>query len=90
MCLSEPEQFINGLKNCNVLQLIRANSEEFRNDFEFSDCFTAKLLDDNFIPVYSPIGSSALVKEQAIMFDYNQLLEDFEQGKVRVKYLVLL
>lgn len=84
MCLSELDQFIDGLNNCNVLQLIRSNAEAFRKVFEFSDCLTAELLDEIFVPVYSPPGSSAFVKEQAIMFNFNQLLEDIEQCKVTV------
>ena len=83
--LSELEQFIDGLNNCNVLQLIRSNAEAFRMIFESSNqLLTAELVDEIFDPVYSPVGSSAFVQEQAIMFNFNQLLEDIEQGKVSV------
>ena len=85
MSLSELEQFIDGLNNCNVLQLIRSNAEAFRTIFECSNqLHTAELVDEIFDPVYSPVGSSAFVQEQAIMFNFNQLLEDIEQGKVSV------
>lgn len=84
MSLSELEQFIEGLKNCEILQLIRSNAEAFRMVFEYSNQLTADLVDEIFVPIYSPVGSSAFVKEQAIMFNFNQLLEDIEQGKVNV------
>ena len=83
--LSELEQFIHGLNNCNLLQLIRSNPEAFRMIFEYSNqLLTAEMVDEVFDPVYSPVGSSAFVEEQAIMFNFNQLLEDIEQGKVSV------
>ena len=81
MSLSELEQLIDGLNNCNVLQLIRSNAEVFRMLFESSNqLLTAEIVDE----VFDPVGSSAFVEEQAIMFNFNQLLEDIEQGKVSV------
>ena len=83
--LSELEQFIHGLNNCNLLQLIRSNPEAFRMIFDYSNqLLIAKMVDEVFDPVYSPVGSSACVEEQAIMFNLNQLLEDIEQVKVSV------
>ena len=53
--------------------------------FEYSNqLLTAEMVDEVFDPVYSPVGSSAFVEEQVIMFNFNQLLEGIEQGKVSV------
>ena len=79
----ELDQFIQGLTTCNILQLIRANSEQFRSAFQLSnDKLTASLLDEIFMPVFSPEGGNRHVREEAIFFNFNRMLENVERGKV--------
>ena len=43
---------------------------------------TAENVDSIFDPVFSPAGSNKFVIEQSIIFNFNQYLEDVENGKV--------
>ena len=80
--LSELNQFIEGLKLCNVLTLMRAFPYLFRAVFQPSHDLTAELLDDMFQPKFSPDCSNRQAVEQNIMFHFNNFLEDVEKGKV--------
>ena len=80
--LSELNQFIEGLKLCNVLTLMRVFQYLFRAVFRPSHDLTAELLDDMFQPKFSPDCSNRQAVEQNIMFHFNNFLEDVEKGKV--------
>ena len=81
--IHELDQLIQGLTTCNIFQLIRANSEQFRSAFQLSnDKLTASLLDEIFMPIFSPEGSNRHVREEAIVFNINQMLENVEREKV--------
>ena len=81
--LSELNQYIDGLKTCNILDLIKAEPESFRCLFEVHHSkLSAEDVDSIFDPVYSPAGSNKFAIEQSIIFNFNQYLEDVENGKV--------
>ena len=81
--LSELNQFIDGLKTCGILDLVRSNPEQLRAVFQYGKAtLTADLLDDIFDPSFSPEGSNKRVKEERIVFNFNQMLENVEKGKV--------
>ena len=83
VCLSEINQFVEGLKTCNLLSLIQESPEMFRSVFQVSSAkLTAEDLDNIFEPVFSPASSNRFAVEQNIIFNFNQYLEDVEQGKV--------
>ena len=81
--LHELDQFIQGLTTCGILEMIRANPELFRPIFQLSKKkLTADLLDNIFLPLFSPEGSNKRVKEESVVFNFNQMLENVEKGKV--------
>ena len=81
--LHELDQFIQGLTTCGILEMIRANPELFRPIFQLSKKkLTADLLDNIFLPLFSPGGSNKRVKEESVVFNFNQMLENVEKGKV--------
>lgn len=80
--LSELSQFIDGLKTCNILTLIREFPNLFRPVFQRSHDLTAELLDEMFQPKFSPDCSNRQAVEQNIMFHFNNFLEDVEKGKI--------
>ena len=68
--LLELNQFIDGLKTCGVLDLIRSNPEQFRVVFQYGKVtLTADLLDDIFQPLFSPEGSNKRTKEERLLFN---------------------
>ena len=79
---SELNQFIEGLKLCNVLTLMRVFQYLFRAVFRPSHDLTAELLDDMFQPKFNPDCSNRQAVEENIMFHFNNFLEDVEKGKV--------
>ena len=81
--LSELNQFVDGLKTCNILQLVREDPDMFRSLFEVSNTkLTAEDIDSIFDPQFSPVGSNKFSIEQKIIFNFNQYLEDVENGRV--------
>jgi hypothetical protein len=81
--VSELNQFIDGLKTYGILDLVRSNPEQLRAVFQYGKAtLTADLLDDIFHPSFSPEGSNKRVKEERIVFNFNQMLENVEKGKV--------
>lgn len=81
--LPELIQFIDGLKTCGILDLVRSNPEQFRAVFQYGkSILTAGLLDDIFHPLFSPEGSNKRAKEERLVFNFNQMLENVEKGKV--------
>ena len=65
------------------LDLVRSNPEQLREVFQYGNAMlTADLLDDIFQPLYSPEGSNKRVTEERIVFNFNQMLENVEKGKV--------
>ena len=80
--ISEINQFVEGLKTCKVLKLIRELPEMFRKVFQTSKELTAEEVDACFKPDYSPKGSNRYESELNIMFNFNQYLEDIERGKI--------
>ncbi len=81
--LLELNQFIDGLKTCGILDLVRSNPEQLRAVFQYGKAtLTADLLDNIFHPSFSPEGSNKRVKEERIVFNFNQMLENVEKGKV--------
>lgn len=81
--LHELNQFTEGLKTCGILDLLRSNPNVFRNVFQYGKTnLTADLLDDIFCPVFSPEGSNKRIKEECLVFNFNQMLENIEKGKV--------
>jgi hypothetical protein len=81
--LSELNQYIDGLKTCNMLDLIKEEPDSFRSLFEVNHAkLTAEDVDSIFDPMFSPAGSNKFAVEQSIMFNFNQYLEDVENGKV--------
>ena len=81
--LSELNQFTDGLKTCNILQLVLEHPDMFRSLFEVSNAkLTAEDIDSVFVPQFSPVGSNKLMIEQNIIFNFNQFLEDVQNGLV--------
>ena len=80
---AEINQFIEGLKTCGVLQLMRANPELFRKTLEKQTDLSADLVDNMFDPQFSPKDSNRFRVEQQIIFNFSQYLEDVEQGRVK-------
>ena len=81
--LSELNQFIDGLKICNILQLVREYPDMFRILFEVPNSkLTAEDIDSIFDPQFSPVGSNKFTIEQNIIFYFNQYLEDVQNGLV--------
>ena len=82
MSLSEANQF-DGLKICNILQLVREYPGIFRSLFEVRNSkLTAEDIDSIFDPQFSPVGSNKFTTEQNIVFYFNQYLEDVQNGLV--------
>lgn len=81
--LKELEQYIDGLKTCDLLTLIRKHPAAFKPVFQISDTLTAEVLDEMFLPQLSPMGSNKRVQEEALVFNFGQLLEDTEKGHVK-------
>ena len=80
---SELNLYIDGLKTCNILDLIKRAPDSFRCLFEVHHVkLTAEDVDSIFAPVFSPAGNNKFVIEQSIIFSFNQYLEDVENGKV--------
>ena len=81
--LSELNQYIEGLKTYNILDLIKGEPESFRCFFEVHHSkLTAEVVNSIFDPAFSPAASNRFVIEQSIIFNFNQYLEDVENGKV--------
>lgn len=81
--LSELNQYIDGLKTCGMLDLIKEDPDNFRCLFEVHHAkLTAEDVDSIFDPVFSPAGINKFAIEQSIIFNFNQYLEDVENGKV--------
>jgi hypothetical protein len=83
--ITETNQYIQGLKTCNMLDLIRDNPALFRKTFEQQKQLTANFVDDIFEPEYSPKQSNKYAVEQKIVFNFSQYLEDIEQGQISTK-----
>ena len=82
--IKETDQFIEGLRTCNVLEMIRGNPDLFRSILQKSDVpLTAEVIDDIFEPVFSPRGSNKYSVEEKIVFNFNQYLEDIENRLVK-------
>ena len=81
--LKELEQYIDGLKTCDLLTLIRQHPAAFKPVFQFSNTLSAEVLDEMFLPQLSPMGSNKRVLEEALVFNFSQLLEDIEKGHVK-------
>ncbi len=57
--LREVNRFVDGLKTCNILQLIREEPDMFRSLFEVSKTkLSAEDVDSIFDPKFSPPGSN--------------------------------
>jgi hypothetical protein len=81
--LSEVNQFVDGLKTCNILELVREEPDMFRSLFEVSNTkLTAEDVDSIFDPKFSLPGSNKFAIEQNIIFNFNQYLEDVENDRV--------
>ena len=66
-----------------MLDLIKEEPDSFRSLFEVNHAkLTAEDVDSIFDPMFSPAGSNKFAVEQSIMFNFNQYLEDVENGKV--------
>ena len=76
--LSEVNQFVNGLKTCNILQLVREEPDMFRSLFEVSNTkLTTEDVDSIFDPKFSPPGSNKFAIRQNITLNFN-----FENDRV--------
>ena len=83
MSLSEANQFIDGLKICNILQLAREYPGIFRSLFEVPNSkLTAEDINSISDPQFSPVGSNKFTTEQNIVFYFNQYLGDVQNGLV--------
>lgn len=79
--LGEISQFLEGFSKFGVLGILRKYPVEARNVLEVSrNTLTAEILDGLFYVEMSDANSSRNVKEKAILFNWNQLLEDIEHG----------
>ena len=74
-------QFIDGLKLYNVLDIIRAFPDSARSLFQKvgSKKLSAEDLDKLFT---SPVGSNRRQKEEAIVMNFTRYLEDIEEGSI--------
>lgn len=81
--ITEANQYIEGLKACNMLGHFRDNPELFRKTFEKQKDLTAEFVDEIFNPEFSPKDSNKYAVEQKIAFNFTQYLEDVEQGNVK-------
>lgn len=85
-CLCEIDQFVNGLDNVGVLQLLRDHPHEAREILQFTtSALKADLIDSLFSVHLSPEGSNKNTNEKTILFYWNQFLEDVEQGLVKTQ-----
>ena len=77
-------QFIEGLRTCNVLEMIHGNPDLFRSALRKSDVpLTAEATDDIFEPVFSPRGSNKYSVEEKIVLNFNQYLKHIENRLVK-------
>ena len=81
--LSKLNQYIDGLRTCNILDIIKKEPHSFKCLFEVHHAkVTAEDVDSIFDSVFSPAGSNKFAIEQSIIFNLNQYLEGVEKGKV--------
>ena len=83
--MAETNQFVEGLKTANMLNLLRENPELFRKVFQVQKALTAEMVDDIFEVEYSPVDSNKFAIEQKIVFNLTQYLEDVEKGMITTK-----
>ena len=81
--LSEIEQFIDGLNIHGLVDCLRQHPYEARKLFVYAENqLTAELLDDLFVPVFSPRGSNKRASEEAVSLNFSRYLEEVETGNV--------
>ena len=83
--MAETNQFVEGPKTANMLNLLRENPELFRKVFQVQKALTAEMVDDIFEVEYSPVDSNKFAIEQKIVFNLTQYLEDVEKGMITTK-----
>ena len=77
--ISEISQFQEGLNVLGVSDLIKAHPSILQEAFVHSDKkFTASDLDELFLPVFSPAGSNAREKEEAIVLNWKDYIFEAE------------
>jgi len=76
-------QFIEGLNVLGVLHMLRNHPVEARDTFQYTSTLTAELIDGLFTVKLSPEESNKKANEKTILFYWNQLLEDIEQGIIK-------
>jgi len=77
--ISEINQFQEGLNVLGVSDLIKAHPGILQEAFVHGDKeFTASDLDDLFLPVFSPSGSNAREKEEAVVLNWKDYIFEAE------------
>ena len=81
---TELNQFIDGLKLYNALDIIRAFPDSARSLLQNVGCkkLSAEDLDKLFTFELSPVGSNRRQKEEAIVMNFTRYLEDVEEGSI--------
>ena len=81
---TELNQFMDGLKLYNALNIIRAIPDSARSLFQNVGCkkLSAEDLDKLFKFELSPVGSNRIQKEEAIVMNFTRYLEDVEEGSI--------
>ena len=73
--ISEINQFQEGLNVLGIGNLIKSNPDVMREVFVYSDKeFTALDLDELFLPMFSPAGSNAREKEEAVILNWKDYI----------------
>ena len=87
--INEVQQFENGLNALEVGSLIKHYPEELKEIFVHNpQTVTASILDQIFIPQFSPPGSNAREKEEAIILNWKDFI--YEAEGITIKHIVTL
>ena len=83
-CQAELDQFIKGLELHGVLNLLWAHPNQAKRVLQGNlKLLSAELIDKIFEPVLPPVGNIKRDHEEAIIVNFNHLLEEVENGLVR-------
>ena len=87
--INEVQQFESGLNVLEVGSLIKRYPEEMKAIFVHNpQTVTASILDQIFTPQFSPPGSNAREKEEAIILNWKDFI--YEAEGINIKYTVML
>ena len=88
--LSEINQFMEGLNVHGLLDHLRKHPKQARRLFLYTENqLNAELVDDLFVPSFSPKGSNTRAAEELVSLNFTRYLEDVESGGVTCKIVDL-